>query len=77
MEGLPVPPLPGPNGHDIYDTVSKQAWGEWQARQIRLINEKQLSMINPEDRKYLMGQMAKFFANEEADEAEGYVPPEV
>jgi Fe-S cluster biosynthesis and repair protein YggX len=76
MEGLPTPPLPGPNGQDIYDNISKQAWQEWQARQIRLINEKQLSMINPEDRKYLMDQMALFFANEEADEADGFVPPE-
>ena len=76
MEGLPTPPFPGPQGQDIYENVSKQAWQEWQARQVRLINEKGLSMINPEDRKYLTEQMAKFFANEEADEAEGYVPPE-
>lgn len=76
MEGLPVPPFPGPAGQDIFDNVSKQAWMEWQERQVRLINEKGLSMINPDDRKYLTAQMAKFFANEEADEAEGFVPPE-
>ncbi len=69
-------PLPGAKGQEIYDTISKQAWTEWQARQVRLINEKQLSMINPDDRTYLMEQMSKFFANEEADEADGYVPPE-
>ena len=76
MEGLPAPPFPGPQGQAIYDNVSKQAWQEWQARQVRLINEKQLSMINPDDRKYLTEQMEKFFSNEDADEAEGYVPPE-
>jgi Fe-S cluster biosynthesis and repair protein YggX len=43
---------------------------------MRLINEKQLSMINPDDRKYLTEQMQKFFNNEETDEAEGFVPPE-
>lgn len=75
-EGLLTPPFPGPQGQDIFDNVSKQAWEEWQARQVRLINEKQLSMINPDDRKYLTGQMEKFFANEDADEAEGFVPPE-
>lgn len=76
MEGLAVPPYPGPQGQDIYDNISRQAWEEWQARQVRLINEKALSMINPDDRKYLTDQMQKFFNNEEADEADGYVPPE-
>jgi len=33
-------------------------------------------MINPDDRKYLTEQMEKFFNNEDADEADGYVPPE-
>ncbi|MDG2176787.1 MAG: oxidative damage protection protein [Gammaproteobacteria bacterium] len=76
MEGLLTPPFPGSQGQDIFDNVSKQAWGEWQARQVRLINEKQLSMFNPEDRKYLTDQMEHFFANEDTDEADGYVPPE-
>jgi Fe-S cluster biosynthesis and repair protein YggX len=31
-------------------------------------------MINPDDRKYLQGQMDKFFNNEDFDRAEGYVP---
>jgi Fe-S cluster biosynthesis and repair protein YggX len=76
MEGLLTPPFPGAQGQDIFDNVSKQAWGEWQARQVRLINEKQLSMLNPEDRKYLTDQMEHFFSNEDTDEADGYVPPE-
>jgi len=74
MEGLEAPPFPGPKGQDIYDNVSKQAWEEWQALQTRLINEKGLSMINPDDRKYLTEEMDKFFANEDHDEADGYVP---
>ena len=76
MEGLLTPPYPGPQGQEIFDSVSKQAWEEWQARQVRLINEKSLSMINSVDRKYLIEQMEHFFANEEVDEAEGYVPPD-
>jgi Fe-S cluster biosynthesis and repair protein YggX len=28
LEGLPTPPYPGPQGHDIYENVSKQAWQE-------------------------------------------------
>jgi len=40
-----------------------------------LINEKQLSMMEPESRKYLQAEMEKFLSGEEYDKAEGYVPP--
>jgi Fe-S cluster biosynthesis and repair protein YggX len=74
MEGLAVPPFPGPRGKDIYDNVSRQAWEEWQAHQVRLINEKGLSMIKPEDRKFLQEEMEKFLDNRDFAQAEGYVP---
>ena len=44
LPGLIVAPYPGPKGQEIYETVSKQAWQEWQAQQTMLINEKQLSL---------------------------------
>lgn len=75
MEGLDFPPLPGEKGKDIFDNVSKQAWQEWQEHQTMLINEKHLSMMAPESRKYLQEQMMKFLSNEGHDKAEGYVPP--
>jgi Fe-S cluster biosynthesis and repair protein YggX len=75
MEGLDAPPYPGPKGQEIFDTVSRQAWQEWQAQQTMLINEKQLNMVDPEARKYLQQEMDKFFAGEEHDRAEGFVPP--
>ncbi len=75
MEGLDRPPYPGSKGLDIFENVSKQAWSEWQQQQTMLINEKQLSMMNPADRKYLQQEMDKYFANETHDTAEGYVPP--
>ena len=40
-----------------------------------LINEKHLSLVDPEARKYLQGEMEKFLSGEEYDLAEGYVPP--
>ncbi len=76
MEGLDAPPFPGPRGQDIFDNISKQAWQDWQAQQTMLINEKQLSLIDPQARKYLQEQMEKFFSGEAYDRAEGYVPPE-
>lgn len=75
LEGLERPPLPGPRGQEIFEHVSKQAWQEWQAEQTMLINEKHLNMMDPEARKYLQGEMEKFFAGESHDRAEGFVPP--
>ncbi len=74
LPGLMAPPYPGAKGQEIYETVSQKAWSEWQAQQTMLINEKQLNMMNAEDRKYLQGQMDKYFNNEDFDRAEGYVP---
>lgn len=75
LEGLDAPPFPGPAGQRIYENVSKRAWEEWLAVQTRLINEKHLNMIEPEARKYLSEQREKFLAGEDAEDAEGYVPP--
>ncbi|PFG11282.1 oxidative damage protection protein [Marinobacter sp. LV10MA510-1] len=76
MEGLNNPPMPGARGQDIYDNISKAAWEEWQSQQTMLINEKHLSLMDPNTRKYLQAQMERFFNNEPFDKAEGYVPPE-
>ncbi len=75
LEGLDQPPYPGPKGQEIYDSVSKQAWQEWQSHQTMLINEKQLNMMDADSRKFLAGEMEKFLAGEEFEQAEGYVPP--
>jgi Fe-S cluster biosynthesis and repair protein YggX len=74
MPGLLVPPFPGPKGQEIHDAVSQQAWSEWQQQQTMLINEKQLNMMNADDRKYLQQEMDKFLNNEDFDQAEGFVP---
>ena len=75
LEGLDRPPLPGAKGQEIFDSVSKKAWSEWLGHQTMLINEKHLSLLDPNSRKYLMGEMEKFLSGEEFDRAEGYIPP--
>ena len=75
IEGLERPPLPGTKGQDIFDNVSKKAWLEWQGHQTMLINEKHLSLIEPDTRAYLTEQMWRFFANEDTDTPEGYSAP--
>ncbi|PCI75420.1 MAG: oxidative damage protection protein [SAR86 cluster bacterium] len=74
LPALAAPPYPGPKGQEIFETVSRQAWTEWQSQQTMLINEKQLNMMNADDRKYLQSEMDKFLNNEDFDQAEGYVP---
>jgi len=75
MEGLTTPPYPGPKGQEVFEHVSKQAWQEWQAHQTLLINERRLSLMDPETRKFLQAEMDKFFSGAEVAQAEGYVPP--
>lgn len=74
LPGLDRPPMPGKRGQEIFESVSKRAWEAWQAHQTMLINEKHLRLIDPEARAYLLEQMDKFFANEQVEQAEGYVP---
>ncbi|WP_248798071.1 MULTISPECIES: oxidative damage protection protein [unclassified Pseudomonas] len=75
LPGLERPPYPGAKGLDIFEHISQKAWGDWLKHQTLLINEKRLNMMNGEDRKYIQGEMDKFFSGEEYAKAEGYVPP--
>lgn len=75
LEGLDAPPLPGPRGQAIFETVSKKAWTEWQRLQTMLINEKNLRLIDPEARAYLSEQMERFLDNQPVDRISGYMPP--
>ncbi len=72
--GLDIPPYPGEKGKWIYENVSREAWTQWTQHQTRLINEKHLNLLDPQTRKYLGEQMDKFFAGNDYDMAEGYIP---
>ena len=72
--GLERPPFPGPKGQQLFETVSQQAWQQWQEHQTRLINEKHLVMSKADDRRYLGEQMTLFLSDADFDQAEGYVP---
>jgi Fe-S cluster biosynthesis and repair protein YggX len=67
LDGLAFQPYPGELGKRIYENISQQAWQKWLALQTMLINE---------NRRYLEGEMEKFFFGEGAAAPEGYVPPE-
>jgi Fe-S cluster biosynthesis and repair protein YggX len=74
--GLDRPPYPGPLGQRIYENVSKQAWQQWVNHQTMLINEYRLTPIDPKARKFLEGEMEKFFFGAGSTAPEGYRPPE-
>ena len=48
MPGLSMPPIPGPKGKELQESVSQEAWNKWKSHQTTLINEKHLDMSNPD-----------------------------
>ena len=75
-EGLARVPYPGELGQRIYDNVSKEAWQKWLGHQTMLINEYRLVPFEPKARKFLVGEMEKFFFGAGSKAPEGYVNPE-
>jgi Fe-S cluster biosynthesis and repair protein YggX len=75
-EGLDFPPVPGELGKRIFESVSKEAWQQWQRHQTMLVNENRLSLADARARKYLQAQMEQYFFGEGADMPSGYTPPQ-
>jgi Fe-S cluster biosynthesis and repair protein YggX len=73
--GLDRPPYPGPLGQRIFENVSKEAWERWRAHQIMLINEYRLAPVEPKARKFLEGEMEKFFFGEGSAKPKEFVDP--
>ena len=72
LPALQIPPMPGPKGIEIMNTVSEEAWEMWKSHQTTLINEKHLDMSDPNNRKWLLEQMEKFFNNEDDESDSGF-----
>ncbi len=75
-QGLDFAPYPGPLGTRIWQSISKEAWGQWIDIQTRLVNENRLNLADARARKYLAQQMENFLFEAGSVEAQGYVPPE-
>lgn len=73
-EGLDFQFYPGELGKQIFDTISKEAWQLWLAKQTMLINEKKLNMLNPEHKTLLENEMRNFLFHGIDVEIEGYTP---
>ncbi|WP_018971271.1 oxidative damage protection protein [Rudaea cellulosilytica] len=75
-EGLAYAPYPGELGKRIFDNISKEAWSQWLAHQTMLINENRLSPLDPKARKFLEGEMEKYFFGSGSAAPQGYVAPD-
>ncbi len=73
--GFDRAPYPGELGRRIYESVSKEAWARWLHHQTMLINEYRLTPIEPKARRFLEGEMEKFFFGPGSSAPEGYQPP--
>jgi len=72
LPAMTVPPMPGPKGIKLMETVSQEAWESWKSHQTTLINEKHLDLSQADARSWLLEQMEKFFNNEEVEQASGF-----
>ncbi len=74
-EGLDYPTYPGELGKRIWENVSKEAWKMWLGHQTMLMNEYRLNPLDPKARKFIEGEMEKFFFGAGSKPPEGYVTP--
>ncbi|WMQ74840.1 MAG: putative Fe(2+)-trafficking protein [Sodalis sp.] len=74
-EGSDYQIYPGELGKRIYDSISKEAWSQWQIKQTMLINEKKLNMMDVADRKVLEQEMINFLFEGQDLHIQGYTPP--
>ena len=72
LPAMTVPPMPGPKGIELMETVSQDAWEQWKSHQTTIINEKHLDLSQTDNRSWLLEQMEKFFNNEEVEQASGF-----
>ena len=72
LPAMTVPPMPGPKGIELMETVSQDAWEQWKSHQTTIINEKHLDLSQADNRSWLLEQMEKFFNNEEVEQASGF-----
>lgn len=74
-EGLDYPTYPGELGKRIFENVSKEAWQTWLGHQTMLMNENRINPLDPKARKFIEGEMEKYFFGSGAKLPEGFVPP--
>jgi Fe-S cluster biosynthesis and repair protein YggX len=73
-EGLDEAPFDSPLGQRIYESVSKQAWADWQGHMKMLLNEYRLQPWKKEHQDFIVQQMEQYFFGTGGQAPEGYKP---
>ncbi|MGK8251459.1 oxidative damage protection protein [Moraxella lacunata] len=71
---MPNPPFPNAKGEELQNTVSQKAWSEWLELQTMLINEKHLSMVDKDAKKFIAEQRELFLDNGDYERPAGFKP---
>ncbi len=74
LPGLEKPPFPGELGQKIFETVSAEAWRQWQSQLTIMINHYGLNLLDPGTRTMLDEQMEEFFFGAQPEMPEGWAP---
>ncbi len=70
LPGLSKPPFGGQVGQQIFDNISAEAWEQWKALQIKILNEYRLNMADKNDYQQMINQMMAFLNLAEGGVAE-------
>jgi Fe-S cluster biosynthesis and repair protein YggX len=74
-EGLEEPPFDSPLGQRIYESISKEAWDQWQDHMKMLLNEYRLQPWRKEHQDFIVQQMEQYFFGGGGEKPKDYVPP--
>jgi Fe-S cluster biosynthesis and repair protein YggX len=72
LPGLDKPPFNNELGQKIFETVSKEAWGQWLNQQTMLINEYRLNVIEKSSRDFLEKEMNLFLFSDKDTKPPGF-----
>ena len=75
LPGLDEPPFDTDLGKKIYESVSKEAWGQWMEFCKMLLNEYRLNPARREDQEVIVKQMEQYFFGPGVAPPKEYVPP--
>ncbi|MFN2431563.1 MAG: oxidative damage protection protein [Gemmatimonadota bacterium] len=65
-EGLPFPPYPDELGERVQRNVCAECWREYMGRQVMVINEYRLDLLEPRAQEILTQDMLEFLKLEDA-----------
>jgi Fe-S cluster biosynthesis and repair protein YggX len=75
LPGLDKPPFKNDLGKQIYEHISKEAWGGWVKDSVKFINTYRVDLAAPEGQKFMYKQCAIYFGFEKGDLADtAFVP---